>query len=66
MQAEQIASHERFEIVGGQPFFKEFVVRDRRGQVDQLLAVTRTRQACWAGYPWAHGIRSWPIAFWLP
>ena len=36
--AEQIASHERFEIVGGQPFFKEFVVRDRRGQVDQLLA----------------------------
>jgi len=36
--ADSICRGDRFELAFERPFFKEFVVRDRAGQVDQLLA----------------------------
>jgi glycine dehydrogenase subunit 1 len=36
--AEEITRSDRFELAFDQPFFKEFVVRDRKRQVDELLA----------------------------
>lgn len=36
--AEQLAATERFEIAFTAPTFKEFVVRDREGRVDELIA----------------------------
>jgi glycine dehydrogenase subunit 1 len=36
--AEQLCQSDRFEMAFNAPTFKEFVIRDRRGQVDELLA----------------------------
>jgi glycine dehydrogenase subunit 1 len=36
--AEQLCQSDRFERAFNAPTFKEFVIRDRRGQVDELLA----------------------------
>ena len=41
--AEQLAKSERFEIAWSNPYFKEFVVRDRDNQVESLLAQARKR-----------------------
>ena len=35
--AEQLCQHERFELAHEQPTFKEFVIRDREGRVDELI-----------------------------
>ncbi|MDG2381204.1 MAG: aminomethyl-transferring glycine dehydrogenase subunit GcvPA [Pirellulaceae bacterium] len=35
--ADKLTGNDRFELKFAAPFFKEFVVRDRQGQVDQLL-----------------------------
>lgn len=48
--ARQIVQSDRFELAWNQPFFKEFVVRDRHGQVDQLLADAR-QSGILAGLP---------------
>ncbi len=47
---ERFASLERFEIVHARPTFKEFVVRDRQGQVENLLADLAARDI-FAGVP---------------
>lgn len=39
--AKQITSSDRFELAFSNPFFKEFVVRDTCGEVDQLLAAAQ-------------------------
>lgn len=36
--AEQLAATERFEVAFATPTFKEFVVRDREGRIDKLIA----------------------------
>ena len=48
--ARQIVQSDRFELAWNQPFFKEFVVRDRHGRVDQLLADAR-QSSILAGLP---------------
>ncbi len=48
--AQVIAQHERFELPWEGPFFKEFVVRDRRGEVESLLAEAQ-EAGYWAGVP---------------
>jgi glycine dehydrogenase subunit 1 len=35
---EQLCKNDRFELAFAAPTFKEFVIRDRRGRVDELLA----------------------------
>lgn len=52
--AAQIAVAERFELAFSQPTFKEFVVRDRAGGVDKLLA-----EACAAGYLAGVALERW-------
>lgn len=47
---EQIAASERFEIPFGAPTFKEFVVRDKRGRVEELLRAA-TAAGVLAGVP---------------
>jgi len=47
---ERLASLDRFEIVYSRPTFKEFVVRDRQGQVEKLLADLASRDI-FAGVP---------------
>jgi glycine dehydrogenase subunit 1 len=54
--AEQIVVHERFELAFGAATFKEFVVRDTAGEVDQLLA-----DASAAGY-----LAGVPLGCWYP
>jgi len=41
--AQQLAEQERFHVLADSPFFKEFVVRDRAGQVESLLSHARQR-----------------------
>ena len=41
--AHQIAQSDRFELAWRQPYFKEFVIRDRDNKVEPLLAKTRQR-----------------------
>ncbi|MCA9174331.1 MAG: aminomethyl-transferring glycine dehydrogenase subunit GcvPA [Planctomycetales bacterium] len=48
--AEQLAQLERFEMPFAAPTFKEFVLRDRHGRVEDLLASAR-RQGILAGVP---------------
>jgi glycine dehydrogenase subunit 1 len=36
--AEQLTKHDRFELAFDAPTFKEFVIRDRQGRVDELIA----------------------------
>jgi glycine dehydrogenase subunit 1 len=50
----QLTQCDRFEAVFEQPTFKEFVVRDKAGQVDQLLATAR-QAGILAGIP----LRRW-------
>ena len=50
--AEQLAASNRLEIAFARPFFKEFVVRDRNGQVNDLLALAH-RNGFLAGVPLA-------------
>jgi len=54
--AERIVACERFELAFGAPTFKEFVVRDTAGEVDQLLA-----GASAAGY-----LAGVPLGGWYP
>lgn len=54
--AEQIVADERFSLAFPAPFFKEFVVRDQRGQVADLLA-----EALDAGY-----LAGIPLGRWYP
>jgi glycine dehydrogenase subunit 1 len=54
--AEQLCQHERFELAFEQPTFKEFVVRDREGQVEELL-----EDALAAGY-----MAGVPLGQWYP
>ena len=48
--AQRIARHDRWEMAWDLPFFKEFVVRDRLGQLPDLLAAAR-RGGMLAGVP---------------
>jgi glycine dehydrogenase subunit 1 len=48
--ARAVTAHDRFELASDAPFFKEFVIRDREGQVDELLAQARS-QGLLAGLP---------------
>jgi glycine dehydrogenase subunit 1 len=54
--AKQITSNERFEIVWDRPHFKEFVVRDKKAQVNDLL-----REAREAGF-----LAGIPMGKWYP
>ncbi|MCH2128601.1 MAG: aminomethyl-transferring glycine dehydrogenase subunit GcvPA [Pirellulaceae bacterium] len=54
--ADRITMDERFELAFQQPFFKEFVVRDRRGEVARLLEDT-----CEQGY-----LAGIPLGRWYP
>ena len=54
--AARITAHDRFELAFGAPTFKEFVVRDTRGDVDRLLA-----DAGAAGY-----LAGIPLGPWYP
>jgi glycine dehydrogenase subunit 1 len=54
--AERLSAHDRFERRFGAPFFKEFVVRDRAGQVGSLLD-----EALAAGY-----LAGVPLGTWYP
>lgn len=54
--AAQLTAGERFQLAFAQPAFKEFVVRDRAGEVDTLLA-----EACAAGY-----LAGVPLGRWYP
>ncbi len=52
--AKKITEHDRFELAFQQPFFKEFVIRDRAANVDELLSVA-SAQGFMAGVslaPW--------------
>ena len=48
--AQQITANDRFELAFSNPFFKEFVVRDTCGNVEQLLA-SATANGILAGVP---------------
>ena len=48
--ADRLASTERFELAFAAPTFKEFVIRDKENNVQQLLAAA-TRQGLLAGVP---------------
>ncbi len=48
--AQEMLRNERFELAWSQPFFKEFVIRDRVGKVDVLMAAAR-EQGILAGVP---------------
>lgn len=52
----RLAGSERFELVGEAPTFKEFVVRDRAGEVESLMRTMR-QQGFLAGVP---------LATWFP
>ena len=54
--AHRWTSNDRFTLAFDQPFFKEFVVRDRQGQVHQLIA-----DACAAGF-----FAGVPLGHWYP
>jgi glycine dehydrogenase subunit 1 len=54
--AEQITKHDRFELAFNVPTLKEFVIRDRRGRVDELIA-----QALEAGF-----LVGVPLERWYP
>jgi glycine dehydrogenase subunit 1 len=54
--AEQLCQHERFELAFDGPTFKEFVVRDREGRVEELL-----EDALAAGY-----FAGVPLGQWYP
>ena len=48
--ADQIVKHERFQLAWSNPYFKEFVIRDSSGQVDQLINLAR-QSGILAGVP---------------
>jgi glycine dehydrogenase subunit 1 len=54
--AEQITKHERFELAFNAPTMKEFVIRDRRGRIDELIS-----RALDAGF-----LAGVPLAKWYP
>ena len=53
---QRITSNERFEMAWDQPHFKEFVIRDKKAQVSQLID-----QACDAGF-----LAGIPLGNWYP
>ena len=59
--AEQLCQNDRFELAFDAPTLKEFVIRDRQGRVDELLA-DALDAGFLAGVPLGSGIRTSAIA----
>ena len=60
---QRLTSGKRFSLAFDQPTFKEFVIRDAAGAVDQFIA-DALEAGFFAGVPLGAGIPSWPIACW--
>jgi glycine dehydrogenase subunit 1 len=60
--AQQIAANERFELAFDAPTFKEFAVRDRAGQADDVLKYALQASYC-AGVPLGRWYPEWADCF---